>query len=160
MVICVFWDIRNYLRGRNYVGVDPTEAIATGKSHIAQACAITLWFYLGLCFPNVQGLTFAGFILCIFEGFVHTMGIRLFRLGKPSLGWYTAMLMCAYAIWVIVFFNRHATYNGLQWLWGVLFFVGVFAIMQNCYVRLMGSSISRLKKGMIALVKQNLCGKK
>ena len=50
------------------LGIDPTEAIATGQSHIAQACAITLWFCLGLCFPNVPGLTFAGFILCIFEG--------------------------------------------------------------------------------------------
>lgn len=101
------------------LGVDPTEAIVTGKSHIAQACAITLWFCLGLCFPNVPGLTFAGFILCIFEGVVHTMGIWLFRLGKPSPGWYTAVMMCAYAIWAIVFFNRHATYNGIQWLWGV-----------------------------------------
>lgn len=74
---------------------DPAEGIATGKSHIAQACAITLLFCLPMCFPEVPGLAFAGFILCIFEGFVHTMGIRLFRLGKPSPGWYTAMLMSA-----------------------------------------------------------------
>lgn len=142
------------------MGIDPTEAIATGRSHIAQACGITLLFCSAMCFPDVQGLTFAGFILCIFEGFVHTMGIRLFRLGKPSPGWYTAVLMCAYAIWAIVYFYSHAACDGIQWLWGVLFFVGVFAVMQNCYVRLMGSSISRLKNGMLALAKQNLLSRK
>lgn len=132
--------------------VDPSEAIASGQSHLAQAVAITLIFIIPAIWPQALWAAFAGFILCIFEGFVHNMGIFLFRLKGLSPGWYTAVFMAAFAIWAIVFFNAHAEYDGIHWLLGSVFLIVIFAIMQGYYVRQLGSSRKELIKGMKAML--------
>ena len=106
------------------------RTLIPGVTHIAQALYITLAFSAALIWPEKLWLTFAVIILCIFEGFVHNMGIMIFRLRSVTPGWWTAMLMCAYAIWSIVVINSNIEYDRIQWLWGVLCFLGCFLCME------------------------------
>ena len=92
------------------------------------------------------------FILGIFEGFVHTMGTFIFRLRKPSPGWYTAVIMCAYSIWALVVINRHIDYEGIQWLWASLYYVGMFALLEAWFQHLIGSSLPSFARKMRAFV--------
>ena len=91
------------------------RTLVPGATHIAQAFSITQPFSVALVWPDRFWLTFAVLILGIFEGFVHNMGIFLFRLRGVSPGWWTAMLMCAYSIWAIVVVNRNIDNDGIQW---------------------------------------------
>ena len=121
------------------MGIDH-RTLVPGVSHIAQALYITMAFSAALIWPDQLWLTFAVLILGIFEGFVHNMGIFLFQLRGLSPGWYTAMLMAAYAIWAIVVINRNIDYSGIQWLWGILAFVAGFLCLQLSVHYLMGST--------------------
>ena len=116
------------------------RALTPGRTHLGQTVYITVIFSLALLFPNQLWLTFAVLILGLFEGFVHNMGIFLFQLRGLSPGWYTAMLMAAYAIWAIVVINRNIDYSGIQWLWGILAFVAGFLCLQLSVHYLMGST--------------------
>jgi hypothetical protein len=40
------------------------------------------------------------------------------------------MVQGIYSIWALVLINRSVEYDGIQWLWAALFFVGGFAIME------------------------------
>ena len=133
------------------VGIDPATLVP-GKSHLAQAVYITVLFSLALLFPNVMWLVFPVFILAIFEGFVHTMGSFIFKLGKPSPGWYTAILMCAFAIWGLVVLNRNVNYPGIQWLWASLYYVGLFVLLETWFQHLIGSSLPHFARSMRAFV--------
>ena len=126
------------------MGIDH-RTLTPGVSHIAQALYITVIFSLALLFPEHLWLTFAVLILGLFEGFVHNMGIVLFRLKGVSPGWWTAMLMCAYAIWAIVVINRHIDYDGIQWLWGVLMFVACFLAMEVFFQKMVGNTLANIK---------------
>ena len=128
--------------------------LVPGKSHLAQAVYITVQFSLALLFPQVMWMALPVFILGIFEGFVHTMGIFIFRLGKPSPGWYTAILMCAFSIWALVVLNRNVDYAGIQWLWAALFFIGLFIILEAWFQHLIGSSLPHFAKSMKAYLKK------
>ena len=116
------------------------RALTPGRTHLGQAVYITVVFSLAFLFPHQLWLTFAVLILGLFEGFVHNMGIFLFQLRGLSPGWYTAMLMAAYAIWAIVVINRNIDYPGIQWLWGILAFIGGFMCLQLSVHYLMGST--------------------
>lgn len=130
--------------------------LTPGVTHIAQACFISVLFILPYFWGEVQAFAFAGFILCIFEGFVHTMGIKLFKLNKPSPGWYTACLMFIYAICAIVFFNSQVDYNRIQWLWAIIWYVCAFVCLEMAFQHLIGSSFRRMKEKMIPYAKKNL----
>ena len=125
-----------------------------GASHLAQAVYITVLFTLPLLFPNQLWLAFPVFILGIFEGFVHTMGIFVFKLGKPSPGWYTAAGMCAFSIWSLVVLNRNVEYDGIQWLWAMLYYVAMFACLELWFQHLIGSSLPYFASKMRAYIKQ------
>ena len=116
------------------------KSLTPGRAHVGVAVYITVVFSLALLFPNLLWLTFAVLILGIFEGFVHNMGIFLFQLRSVSPGWYTAMLMAAYAIWTIVVVNRNIDYQGIQWLWGTLAFIAGFICLQLSVHFLLGST--------------------
>ena len=133
------------------VGIDPATLVP-GKSHLAQAVYITVLFSLALLFPNVMWLVFPVFILAIFEGFVHTMGSFIFKLGKPSPGWYTAILMCAFAIWGLVVLNRNVNYPGIQWFWASLYYVGLFVLLETWFQHLIGNSLPHFARSMRAFV--------
>ena len=106
------------------------RALTPGVTHISQALYITLAFSAALIWPEKLWLTFAVIILCIFEGFVHNWGIVMFQLRSVTPGWWTAMLMSAYAIWSIVVINSNIEYDRIQWLWRVLCFLGCFLCME------------------------------
>ena len=132
-------------------GLD-TQSLTPGKSHLAQTVFIVALFVSALSFPNHMWLVLPVFILGIFEGFVHTMGAFIFRLGKPSPGWYTGILMCAYSIWALVVVNCNIEYAGIQWLYAVLLFAGGFALLELWFHHLIGSSLSFFARKMRAYV--------
>lgn len=121
-------------------GLD-AQSITPGKSHLAQAVFIVALFAIALLFPTHMWLVFPVFILGIFEGFVHTMGSFIFRLGKPSPGWYTGILMCAYSIWALVVINRNIAYDNIQWLYAALLYIVAFALLEIWFQHLIGSSL-------------------
>lgn len=135
------------------------DGLKPGMTHIAQMVYITLSYAPALLFPDQLWLSFALFILAIFEGFVHTMGIFLFQLRKPSPGWYTAVIMAAYAIWALVKFNATVDYPGIQWLWGVVWFVAIFALLEAWFQHIVGNKLTDLPKIMRPFLKQRF-GKK
>jgi len=132
-------------------GLD-TQSLTPGKSHLAQSLFIVALFALALTFPDHMWLVLPVFILGIFEGFVHTMGSFIFRLGNPSPGWYTGILMCAYSIWALVAINRHIAYDNIQWLYAALFFVSGFAFLEIWFHHLIGSSLPLFARKMRAFV--------
>lgn len=113
------------------------RSLTPGVTHISQALYITLAFSAAMIWPEQLWLTFAVIILCIFEGFIHNWGIVMFRLRSVSPGWWTAVLMCAYAIWAIIVINRNIDYPGIQWLWGALCFLGGFLCMEILFQTLL-----------------------
>ncbi len=112
------------------------RTLVPGITHIAQAVYITLVFSLALLFPSQLWLTFTVLILGLFEGFIHNWGIFMFRLHGPSPGWWTAVMQAAYAIWAIVTINKAVDYDGIQWLWAFLWFIGGFFCMDLCYLKM------------------------
>ena len=135
------------------VGIDPASLVP-GKSHLAQAVYITFQFSLALLFPQVMWMVLPVFILGIFEGFVHSMGIFIFKLGKPSPGWYTAILMCAFSIWALVVLNRNVEYDGIQWLWTAFYFLGSFILLEVWFQHLIGSSLPLFARSMKTYLKK------
>lgn len=133
------------------IGID-YQALTPGKSHLAQAVYIVVLFSVAVLLPNQLWLALPVFILGIFEGFVHTMGSFIFRLRKPSPGWYTAVIMCAYSIWALVVINRNIDYEGIQWLWASLYYVGLFALLEAWFQHLIGSSLPSFARKMRAFV--------
>lgn len=133
------------------VGVDQGK-LTPGKSHLAQAVYIVVMFSLAMLFPEQMWLVLPVFILGIFEGFVHTMGSFIFKTGKPTAGWYTAILMCAFSIWSLVQINRNVPYDGIQWLYAVLVFLVMFVLLEAWFQHLIGSSLSHFVKCMRAHV--------
>lgn len=139
------------------MGIDH-RALTPGLTHIAQAVYITVAFSAALLFPGQLWLTLAMIILGLFEGFVHNMGIVLFRLRGVSPGWWTAMLMAAYSIWAIVMINRNIDYSGLQWLWAVLAFLGGFFCMEVAFQHLIGNRLSDVPKIARRFLKERFHG--
>ena len=126
------------------MGIDH-RTLLPGVSHIAPALYITLAFSAALIWHNQLWLTFAVLILGLVEGFVHNMGIFLFRLRTVSPGWWTAMLMCAYSIWAIVLINRNVDYDAIQWLWGILMYLACFFSMEWLFQKMIGNTLASVK---------------
>ena len=135
------------------MGIDH-RTLVPGASHIAQALYITVVFALAMLFPGQLWLTFAVLILGIFEGFVHNMGIFLFRLRGVSPGWWTAMLMCAYSIWAIVLIGRNIAYDGTQWLWGALMFLACFLALEVAFQKLIGNTPAKIRASVTRFLKE------
>lgn len=135
------------------MGIDH-RTLTPGVSHIAQALYITVIFSLALLFPEQLWLTFAVLILGLFEGFVHNMGIFLFRLKGVSPGWWTAMLMAAYSIWAIIVINRNIVYDGIQWLWGALMFLACFLAMEVFFHTMVGNTLANIKSSVTRFRKE------
>ncbi len=135
------------------MGIDH-RTLTPGIAHLAQALYITITFSLAIVFPNQLWMCFSLIILCLFEGFIHNWGIFMFRLKGFSPGWWTAIGMAAYAIWAIVQINQNIEYNGIQWLWGILFFFVCFIMMEMVFQSLIGSSPSRMINAFKAFIKQ------
>lgn len=125
------------------------DRVRPGMLHIAPAVYITVAYAAALLVPELLWLSFGVFVLALFEGFIHTMGIFLFRLGKPSPGWYTAILMCGFVIWSIVTLNANVEYEGVQWLYGVLCFFVCFLTMEFFVQRILGNRLRDMPRLML-----------
>lgn len=135
------------------MGIDH-RTLTPGTAHLAQALYITIIFSLAILFPNQLWMCFSLIILCLFEGFIHNWGIFMFRLKRVSPGWWTAIGMATYAIWTIVKINQTVEYNGILWLWGLLYFFVCFIMMEVVFQSLIGSSPSRMKNAFKTFIKQ------
>ena len=135
------------------MGITPEELPVPGLIHVAADTYIAVIFSLALLFPNQMWLVFPVFILGIFEMFVHNWGIVMFRLKGVSPGWYTAMVQGIYSIWALVLINRSVEYDGIQWLWAALLYVGGFAIMEVFTLRSTGKPIQEIAGNGKAFVK-------
>ena len=114
------------------VGVKPEELKVPGLIHVPADMFIAILFSMGLLFPDTMWLVFPVFILGIFEMVIHNWGIVMFRLRGVSPGWYTAMLQGAWSIYSLVVINRTVEYDGIQWLWAALFYMGMFILLEAC----------------------------
>lgn len=135
------------------MGITPEELPVPGLIHVAADTYIAVMFSLALLFPNQMWLVFPVLILGIFEMFVHNWGIVMFRLRGVSPGWYTAMVQGIYSIWALVLINRNVEYDGIQWLWAALLYVGGFAIMEVFTLRSTGKPIQEIAGNGKAFVK-------
>ena len=135
------------------MGIDH-RTLTPGIAHLAQALYITITFSLAIVFPNQLWMCFSLIILCLFEGLIHNWGIFMFRLKRVSPGWWTAIGMATYAIWAIVKINQTVEYNGILWLWGLLYFFVCFIMMEVVFQSLIGSSPSRMKNAFKTFIKQ------
>ncbi len=135
------------------MGIDH-RTLTPGTAHLAQALYITITFSLAIVFPNQLWMCFSLIILCLFEGLIHNWGIFMFRLKRVSPGWWTAIGMATYAIWAIVKINQTVEYNGILWLWGLLYFFVCFIMMEVVFQSLIGSSPSRMKNAFKTFIKQ------
>ena len=55
--------------------------------------------------------------------------------------------------------NRNIEYDGILWLWAVLYFLGGFACLEVAVQKLMGNTLSKIKASVRAFAQQRF-GKK
>lgn len=138
----------------NMWGITYNEIQPLGIIHVLADTLIAVMFTLPLIFPDQMWLVFPGILLCLFEMFVHNWSIFMFRLKGVSPGWYTAMLQGIFAIYALLLINRHVEYDGIQWLWGSLAFVGGFLVMEVCTIRSTGKPFGEVKASAQAFLKK------
>ena len=85
--------------------------------------------------------------LGIFEGFVHLMAIRLFRLPKfYSPGLVTAELELLVSIALIVWLEQNNLASATDYIWGAVIMFACFIAMQRTLVWMVGMKYSELPK--------------
>jgi hypothetical protein len=141
------------------VGVKPEELKVPGLIHVPADLLIVIFFTLALMFPDRMWLVFPTLILGIFEMFIHNWGIVMFRLKGVSPGWYTAMLQGIWSIYALVLINRNIDYDGIQWLWATLFYVGMFIVMELLTWKVTGKRIPEAMANFRAFAKQRFTKK-
>lgn len=85
--------------------------------------------------------------LGIFEGFVHMMAIRLFRLPKfYSPGLITAALELLVSVALIVWLEQNNLATATDYIWGVVIMFACFITMQKTLTMMIGVKYSDLPK--------------
>ena len=85
--------------------------------------------------------------LGIFEGFVHLMAIRLFRLPKfYSPGLVTAELEFLVSVVLIVWLEQNNLASATDYIWGAVIMFACFIAMQRTLVWMVGMKYSELPK--------------
>ena len=85
--------------------------------------------------------------LGIFEGYVHLMAIRLFRLPKfYSPGLITAELELLVSVALIVWLERNDLATAVDYIWGVVIMFACFITMQKTLTMMVGVKYSDLPK--------------
>lgn len=85
--------------------------------------------------------------LGIFEGFVHMMAIRLFRLPKfYSPGMITAILELFVSVALIVWLEQNNLASATDYIWGVVIMFACFIAMQKTLTMMIGVKYSELPK--------------
>ena len=85
--------------------------------------------------------------LGIFEGIVHMMGIRIFRLPKfYSPGMVTAELELLVSVVLIVWLEQNDLASATDYIWGVVIMFACFIAMQKTLTMMIGVKYSELPK--------------
>ncbi len=86
-------------------------------------------------------------VLGIFEGLVHMMAIRLFRLPRfYSPGMITAILELFVSIALIVWLEQNSLASATDYIWGVVIMFACFITMQKTLTMMVGVKYSELPK--------------
>ena len=72
---------------------------------------------------------------------------------------WTAILMAGFAIWSIAKINATIDYPSIQWLWGALWFLFGFAMLEAGVQRVFGNRLTDMPKLAKAMLKKRF-GKK
>lgn len=126
---------------------------AKQMSHIPVLVLLLLIHIIPYIFDSIVWLTLIPVCLGIFEGFVHTMGVKLSKAKKfYTPGMITAYCMLAFSIFVIYYFISHSMATGKDFCLGFLCMFASFAIMQNRVLAINGIKYS----DMLAIMKKKI----
>ncbi len=93
--------------------------------------------------------------LGIFEGFVHMMGIKLFRLKKPyTPGMVTALAELAVGIGCLVYLITNCPVSLWEYLVAIVLYIACFALMQSRLTKLVGMRYRDFPKLMRTRIKE------
>ena len=105
---------------------------AKEMSHIPVFILLLLIHIIPYIFDAIIFLTLIPVFLGIFEGFVHTMGVKLSKSKKfYTPGMITAYMMLTASIVTICYFNSHNMLTARDCMLGIVCTFASFAIMQN-----------------------------
>lgn len=120
--------------------------------HVPAAVMIIIFTLLPWIFDSVYLLLIPPIGLSLFEGFIHTFGIKLMKMKKPyTPGMVTAWMMFAFAIYSI---HVLPPLGAKTWLIGIGLLLIEFISMQRTFIHLAGYSYREL----IPMVKKNVIG--
>ena len=120
--------------------------------HVPAAVMIIVFTILPWIFDHVYLLLIPPIGLSLFEGFIHTVGIKLMKMKKPyTPGMITAWMMFAFAVYSI---NVLPPMGTKTWLPGIALLLLEFICMQRTFIHLAGYSYRTL----IPLAKKNIFG--
>ena len=120
--------------------------------HVPAAVMIIVFSVLPYIFDKTYLLLVPPLGLSLFEGFIHTAGIKLMKVGKPyTPGMITAWLMFAFAVYSI---NALPPLGTNTWIGGIVLLFVEFFSMQRAFIHLAGYSYHEL----IPLAKKNILG--
>lgn len=109
--------------------------------------------FIPYIFDEVIILALIPVFLGIFEGFVHTMGVKLSKAEKfYTPGMITAYCMLAFSIFCIYYFASHHMATAKDFILGFVCMLASFAIMQNRVLAINGIKYS----DMISTMKSKL----
>ena len=110
-------------------------------SHVPVIILLLLIHIVPYCFDSVVFLPLIPVFLGIFEGFVHTMGVKLSKAKKfYTPGMVTAYMMLAVSVFNIYYLATNKMITGKDCLLGVSCMFLSFAIMQNRVLAINGIS--------------------
>ena len=120
--------------------------------HVPAAVMIIIFTLLPWIFDRIYLLIVPPIGLSLFEGFIHTVGIKLMKTKKPyTPGMVTAWMMFAFAIYSIIVLPPLGAKN---WLLGIALLLVEFFNMQRTFIHLAGYSYREL----IPLARKNVLG--
>ena len=119
-------------------------------SHIPVIILLLLIHVIPYLFDSVVYLTLIPVFLGVFEGFVHTMGVKLSKAEKfYTPGMVTAYMMLAASVFNIYYLSANKMVTGKDCLLGIACMFVSFAIMQNRVLAINGISY----KDMLNIIK-------
>lgn len=119
-------------------------------SHVPVIILLLLIHIIPYLFDSVVFLTLIPVFLGIFEGFVHTMGVKLSKAKKYyTPGMVTAYMMLAVSVFNVCYFAANKMITGKDCLLGIVCMFVSFAIMQNRVLAINGIAY----KDMLNIIK-------
>lgn len=122
---------------------------AKEMSHIPVLVLLLLIHTIPFVFDTVIVLVLIPVFLGVFEGFVHTMGVKLSKAEKfYTPGMVTAYCMLAFSIFCICYLADHGMAAGKEFTLGAVCMFLSFAVMQNRVLAINGVKYSDMLSAM------------